>query len=274
MTLQGDNQKQLLKKYAPMEFAVCASYKYCNDATNVVVGIGLSLMPAQMAKLTIAPNLTIIYEGGSIGSTAVGRAPWGIDDTVIQVNAECNSDLVTVLGCLTQSGRVDLTYLGAAQIDRYANINTTLYGKDYTRPAARVSGSGGGHDLAVGARRVAVIMSHGVDRICDKLDYCTSPGFCEGGNSRWERWGLSGGGPVAIFTNLAVLKPNPVSRELEISEIYPFTTIAEVKEKTGFDIQVAHDCKVSPIPTDAEIKAIREVLDAGGDFTGWTKIAQ
>lgn len=274
MNLPGDNQKDLLKKYAPMEFAVCASYKYCNDGTNVVVGIGLSLLPAQMAKHTIAPNISIIYEGGSIGSTAVGRAPWGIDDTVIQVNAECNSDLVTVLGCLTQTGRVDLTYLGAAQVDRYANINTTLYGDDYTRPKARVSGSGGAHDLAVGARRVAVIMNHGKDRITEKLDYRTSPGFCEGGRSRWDVWGLSGGGPVAIFTNLAVLKPNKTTYELEIAEIYPFTTVAEVKENTGFDIKAAEDCIVSPIPTDEEIRIIREVLDAGGDFTGWTKIAQ
>lgn len=274
MNLQGDNRKELLTKYAPMEFAVCASYKYCNDATNVVVGIGLSLMPAQMAKHTIAPDLTIIYEGGSIGSTAVGRAPWGIDDTVIQVNAECQTDLVTVLGCLAQTGRVDLTYLGAAQIDRYGNVNTTLYGDDYTKPKARVSGSGGGHDLAVGANRVAIIMNHGVDRICEKLDYRTSPGYCEGGTSRWDKWGCSGGGPVAIFTNLAVLKPNPVTRELEIAEIFPFTTIAEVKENTGFDIKPAADCKVTPVPTDEEIRVIREVLDAGGDFTGWTKIAK
>jgi glutaconate CoA-transferase subunit B len=169
---------------------------------------------------------------------------------------------------------VDLTYLGAAQVDRFGNINTTLYGEDYTRPQARVSGSGGAHDLTVGANRVAVIMNHGVDRICDKLDYRTSPGFCEGGSSRWDVWGCSGGGPVAIFTNLAVLKPNPVSRELEISEIYPFTTIEEVKTQTGFDIKVADGCKVTPVPTDEETKVIREVLDAGGDFTGWTKIAK
>lgn len=272
MKLQGDDQKELLVKYAPMEFAVCASYKYCNDYTNVVVGTGLSLLPALLAKYTIAPNMTIIYESGIIGSTAVGRAPWCIDDTVIQANAECAADLPTVLGCLLQSGRVDLSYLGAGQIDRYANINSTLYGEDYTRPKVRLPGSGGAHDLAVASNKVAVIMNHDVHRICERLDYRTSPGFCEGGTSRWDVWGCSGGGPIGVFTNLAVLKPNLVSRELEIAEIYPFTTIAEVKAKTGFDIKVAENCIVTPIPTDDELRIIRQTLDSDGAFTGWTRI--
>lgn len=184
----------------------------------------------------------------------------------MQLRSDCRAGLSDAVG------QSYLTYLGAAQADRYGNINTTLYGEDYTRPKARVSGSGGGHDLTVGANRVAVIMPHGVDRICDKLDYRTSPGFCEGFRSRWDTWGMSGGGPVVICTNLAALKPNPLTRELEIAKIYPFTTIAEVKEQTGFDIKVADGCKVAPVPTDEEIKVIREVLDTGRDFTGWTKI--
>lgn len=268
----GGNRKELLKKFTPMEFAVTAAYKYCKDGTNVFVGVGLSLMPAQLAQKTFAPNSSIIYEGGSIGSVAVGRAPWGIDDTVIQVNAECQTDVLSTLGWLAQTGRVDLTFLGAAQCDRYGNLNTTLYGSDYTNPEARVSGSGGGHDLAVASRHFVVIMNHRADRIVDKLDYRTSPGFCEGGNTRWEKWGLTGGGPLAICTDLAVLKPNPVTKELEIAVVYPFSSVEEVKEKTGYDIKVAADFAYAEEPTADEIRILREQLDPSGDFTGWKKL--
>lgn len=264
--------KELLKKNTPMEFACCRAAEYCEGGTNIFVGVGLSLLPAQLAQRTFAPDIAIVYEGGSIGSTPVGRVPWGVDDTVIQSNAECQTDLITTLGCLAQTGRVDVTYLGAAQCDKYANLNTTIRGNDYTRPTARISGSGGGHDLAVGSKKVVVIMNHASDRIVDKLDYRTSPGFCEGGRSRWDVWNLSGGGPAAIITDLAVMKPNPVTYELEIAEIYPFTTIEEVKEKTGFDIKVAKDFKIADIPTDEQIKIIREQLDISGDFTGWKKL--
>jgi len=266
--------KDVLKKYTPMEFACCRAAKFCTDGTNVFVGVGLSLLPAQLAQRTFAPDVVIIYEGGSIGSTPVGRVPWGVDDTVIQVNAECQTDLITTLGFMAQTGRVDLTYLGAAQCDKYGNLNTTLRGTNYTKPVARVSGSGGGHDLAVGSKKFIVIMNHKADRLVEKLDYRTSPGFCEGGRSRWDTWNLSGGGPAAIITNLAILKPNPVTYELEIAEIYPFTTIDEVQRNTGFDIKVAADFKVADLPTEQEIKVIREQLDISGDFTGWKKLFQ
>jgi len=268
---KGDHQ-ELLKQYTPMEFACCAAYKYCTNGTTVFVGVGLSLLPAQLAQKTFAPDITIIYEGGTVGSTAIGRVPWGVDDTVIQANAECQTDLLTTLGWLAQTGRVDLTYLGAAQVDKFGNLNTTMYGSDHTSPLTRISGSGGAHDLAVGSNHFAVIMNHRKDRIVERLDYRTSPGFCEGGRSRWDVWGFPGGGPIAIFTDCAVLKPNPVTYQLEIAEVYPFTSIEEVKKRTGFDIQVAQNFKFGELPTAEEIRIIREELDTTGDFTGWNKL--
>lgn len=266
------NHKDLLKKYSPMEFACCASARYCADDMNVFVGVGLSLLPAQLAQRLYAPDITIIYEGGTIGATVVGGLPWGVDVTCIQANAECHTDVVGTLGWLCQKGKVELTYLGAAQADKYGNLNTTLRGDDYLRPAARISGSGGAHDLAIGSKTFVVIMNHREDRIVDRLDYRTSPGFCEGGRSRWEEWGFAGGGNGAIYTDLAVLRPNPDSYELEISEAYPFTSIEEIKKKTGFDIKVAHNFKWTDIPTEEEIDIIRNKLDITGDYTGWTKI--
>lgn len=266
------NRKHLLKQYMPMEFACAVAYKFCENGSNVFCGVGLSLLPAQLAQKTFAPDISIIYEGGSIGSVAVGRIPWGIDDTAIQVNAECQTDVLSTLGWLAQTGRVQLTFLGAAQCDRFGNLNTTMYGADHSRPSARVSGSGGGHDLAVGSRNFVVIMNHREDRIVDKLDYQTSPGFCEGGAARWERWGFSGGGPLAICTDLAVLVPNPVTRELEIAEVYPFSTVDEVKARTGYDIKLSADFKYSEVPTAEEIRILREELDVTGDFTGWKKL--
>jgi glutaconate CoA-transferase subunit B len=115
-------------------------------------------------------------------------------------------------------------------------------------------------------------MNHKADRLVEKLDYRTSPGFCEGGRSRWDVWGLPGGGPAAIVTDLAILKPNLVTYEMEIAEVYPYTTIEEVKKNTGYEIKVASDWKWGEIPTEAEIKMIREELDTTGDFTGWKKL--
>jgi len=270
--MKGD--KEILRKVTPMETAACAASHYCENGMTVFVGVGLSLLPAQLAQKTKSPDIAIVYEGGSIGATPAGRVPWGIDDTVIQVNAECETDVITTLGCMAQGGRVDLTYLGAAQCDRFGNLNTTLRGTDFTRPAARVSGSGGAHDLAVGSKRFLVIMNHRADRIVDKIDYQTSPGFCEGGKSRWDVWRLPGGGPAAIITDLAVLKPNPVTFELEIAEIHPFATLEEVKKNTGYRIKPSPDLKETALPTEDEIRIIREDLDMTGDFTGWKKLVK
>jgi glutaconate CoA-transferase subunit B len=271
--IKEGNNKKLLEKYTPMEFAAVLASKYCVDGTNVFVGIGLSLLPAQLANKTRTPDINIIYESGIIDPIAVGRVPWGVDDSVIQVNAECHTEIINTLGWLAQTGRVEITYLGAAQIDRFCNLNTTLYGSDYTNPATRVSGSGGGHDLAIGANRFVVIMNHGKDRILDKLDYYTSPGYCEGGRTRWDVWGMPGGGPQAVFTTMAVLKPNPQTYEFEIAEIYPFTSPEEVKANTGYDIKLAENWRYSAIPSDEEIRVIRTELDITGDFTGWKKLA-
>lgn len=266
-----EGNRDILQKMTPLEIACCRATRYCEDGANTFVGVGLSLLPAQLAQKTFAPDITIIYEGGSIGSTPVGRVPAGVDDTVIMVNAECQTDLVTTLGFLAQTGRVDLTVLGAAQADKYGNLNSTLHG-DFCKPTARVSGSGGAHDLAVGSKKFIVIMNHGKDRITEKLNYRTSPGFCEGGRTRWDVWNMSGGGPAAIITDLAVLMPNPITYEMEIAEVHPFTTIEEVKSKTGYDIKVADGVKATPLPTEEEIKIIREQLDVAGDFTGWKKL--
>lgn len=267
-----DGNKALLEKVTPMEVACCRASKFCENDTTAFVGVGLSLLPAQIAQKTHAPDLIIVYEGGNIGSTPVGRVPWGVDDTVVQANADCQTDLVTTLGCMAQTGRVDLTLLGAAQVDKYGNSNATLRGSDFNNPVARVSGSGGAHDLAVGSKAYILIMNHAPDRVTEKIDYRTTPGFCEGGRSRWDVWNLPGGGPVAIITDLAVMMPNPVTYELEIAEVHPFTTIEEVKSKTGFDIKVAKDVKVTELPTEEETKIIREQIDISGDFTGWTKL--
>lgn len=269
-----ESKKELLKKYTAMEIALTKAAKFCSNGMNVFVGVGLSLLPAQLAKALHAPEIVIIYEGGSIGATPKGRVPWGVDDTVVQTDAECQTDLITTLGCLVTSGRVELCYLGAAQCDMYGNLNTTMRGTDHENPQVRISGSGGAHDLAVGVKNLVVIMEHRSDRIVEKLDYRTSPGFCEGGRSRWKKWALPGDGPAAIITNLAVLKPNLESYEMEIAEVHPFSTIDEVKENSGYDIKVAKEVKATEVPGEAEIKTIREQLDIGGEFTGWKKLFQ
>ncbi len=246
---------------------VVEASRFIKDNSTVFVGVGLSLLPSQLAQKTRTPGITQVFESGIIGASASEGAPWGVDDTLLQVNATAFCDLMSALGWMAMNNKFDVCFLGAAQVDKYGNINSTSIG-DYHIPTTRLPGSGGAHDVAAGGQRFVIMVRHERSRLVEKLDYRTSPGFVTGGSSR-ETLGLPGGGPCAIVTDLATLTPDPVSKEFTLNRIHPYSTVEEVQKKTGWDLQVSTNLLESPPPTSQELDVLRNQLDVEGEFTGW-----
>lgn len=258
---------ELLKKFTPMEMMIVEASRFINDNSTVFVGVGLSLLPSQLAQRTRTPGITQVFESGIIGASSTGRAPWGVDDTLLQVNATAFCDLMSALGWMAMNNKFDLCFLGAAQVDKYGNINSTAIG-DYYTPRSRLPGSGGAHDVASGGQRFVVMLRHDKSHLVEKLDYRTSPGFITGGLSRKEL-GLPGGGPCAIVTDLATLTPDPITREFVLTRVHPFSTVKEIQKSTGWDLKIADKVDASPAPTAKELEVLRSELDPEGEFTGW-----
>jgi glutaconate CoA-transferase, subunit B len=269
MTSLG-GRKELLKRFTPMEMMVVEASRFIKDNSTVFVGVGLSLLPSQLAQKTRTPGIVQVFESGIIGASAVDGAPWGVDDTLLQVNATAFCDLMSALGWMAMNNKFDVCFLGAAQVDKFGNINSTSIG-DYYSPNARLPGSGGAHDVAAGGHKFVVMLRHERSRLVETLDYRTSPGFIVGGRSRAEL-GLPGGGPCAIVTDLATLTPDPNTKEFLLTKVHPYSTIEEVRAKTGWDLKVSNEPEESAPPTARELEVLRKELDVDGEFTGWKQL--
>jgi glutaconate CoA-transferase subunit B len=156
-----------------------------------------------------------------------------------------------------QGGRIDLGFLGAAQIDRFANINTTVIG-DYEKPSTRLPGAGGAPEIAASCKEVLITLRHNKRAFVTKLDFLTSSGHMEGGDSR-ERMKLPGKGPTAVITDLGVLTPDPVTRELTLTSLHPGVTAAKVVESTGWPLKVAAKLDTTPVPSEHELTVLRDL---------------
>jgi glutaconate CoA-transferase, subunit B len=158
-----------------------------------------------------------------------------------------------------QPGRIDVGFLGAAQLDRFGNINTTVIGDSYARPAIRLPGAGGAPEIAAACREVIVVLRQSRRTFARRVDFVTSVGFGDGAGSR-ERLGLTGGGPQLVITDLGVLRPDTGSRELVLSGIYPGVDIGLVRERTGWDLRVSPDLAPVAPPSERELAALRALV--------------
>jgi glutaconate CoA-transferase subunit B len=227
------------------------------------------MLAGYFAKFNHAPELRPFTEGGIYGATPVGGLPWGIECNRISANATSFTNAIDALGFLVASGRADNAVIGAAQVDKYGNVNTTGIWdeppwklKRYVPPRIRLNGSGGANDISVGCKRYLIMASHESRRFMEKVDYISSPGYLDGGDAR-EKAGFVGGGPSAIISTLGILRPDPVSKEFFLDAYFPFTTIDEICNNTGWDLKVSPNVKQVPEPTEKELKNLREV-----DVTG------
>jgi len=195
--------------YTPDEMMSVAAARLLADGAVCFVGIGLPSTAANLARATHAPNLVLVYESGTVGAKP-DRLPLSIGDGILASTADTVISVPEVFGYWLQPGRIDVGFLGAAQLDRFANINTTVIGGDYRRPQVRLPGAGGAPEIAASCREVVVVVRHSRRTFVERVDFVTSVGFGAGPGDR-ERLGLSGGGPRTVITDLGVLAADPQS---------------------------------------------------------------
>jgi glutaconate CoA-transferase subunit B len=218
------------------------------------VGIGLPSTAANLARLTHSPDVVLIYESGPIGAKPT-VLPLSIGDGELAETADTVVSTPEIFRYWLQGGRVDVGFLGAAQLDRFANINTTVIG-DYHNPKVRLPGAGGASEICSQAKEVLIIVRQSPRTFVKKLDFVTSIGFFDGGDGR-ERLGLRGKGPVAVVSDLCVLEPDPVTRELTVASIHPGVTRERVQKQTAWDVRFAESCGETPEPAAHELEVLR-----------------
>ena len=244
--------------YSLTELMAVTAAREIADNEVVFAGTGLPMLGAMLAQRTHAPNCLIIFEAGAIGSR-LAHLPMSVGDPRTVRGAAMAVGLSEVFTYLLQAGRVDVGFISGAQIDRYGNINSTAIGDDPRHPVVRFPGSGGSCDIACLARRTVIIAQHEKRRLPPKIDYITSPGWLEGGDSR-TRAGLIRGGPSVIVTTKSVLRFRPTGHEAYLANFHPGLSAASVADDTGFEMETA-DATETPHPTAEELYILREVVD-------------
>ncbi len=227
--------------YTPAEMMAVAASRALADGQVCFVGIGAPSTASNLARATHAPNLVLIYESGCIGAKPT-RLPLSIGDGELAETADSVVSVPEIFNYWLQAGRIDVGFLGAAQIDRYANLNSTVVG-DYDHPDVRLPGAGGAPEIASSCREVLVMIRQSRRTFVDRLDFRTSVGFGDGPGDR-ERLGLTGRGPRLVITDLGLLRPDPVTCELVLTGLHPGVTIEQARDATGWDLAVAE----SPVP--------------------------
>jgi glutaconate CoA-transferase, subunit B len=243
--------------YTPTEIMTVAAARKLRNGTVCFVGIGMPSAAANLARITHAPDVVLIYESGTIGARP-SVLPLSIGDGELAETADTVVSVPEIFRYWLQGGRVDVGFLGAAQIDRFGNINTTVIGDSYNRPKVRLPGAGGAPEIASDAGEVWIILKQTKRSFVEKLDFLTSPGYLDGGRAR-ERSGVRGKGPTAVITDLGIWNPDPVSRELTLTALHPGVTVEQVKETTGWPLKAAPKLEFTPVPTAEELAALRDL---------------
>jgi glutaconate CoA-transferase subunit B len=246
--------------YTADEMMTVAASRALHGAETCFVGIGLPSAAANLARATHAPRLVLIYESGTIG-TKPGRLPLSIGDGVLAETADSVVSVPEIFNYWLQPGRIQVGFLGAAQIDRFANINTTVIGGEYAKPRTRLPGAGGAPEIAASCREVIVVVRLSRRAFVDRVDFVTSVGFGKGPGDR-ERLGLTGAGPRKVITDLGILEPDPRTCELTLTALYPGVAVEQVRASTGWDLAVAGALDPVAAPTDAELAALRALQSA------------
>jgi len=223
----------------------------------VFVGIGLPNLACNLARATHAPDLVLIYESGAIGAVPE-RLPVSIGDPALVTGSLMVCGMADVFQSFLQNGRIEVGFLGGAQVDRWGNINTTVIG-DYAHPKVRLPGSGGAAEIAIHARRTLVIAKLGPRAFPADVDFITSPGHRCRGTSRRDL-GLPGAGPVTVITDKGVLAAGP-DGELELAALYPGVEPDAVREGVGWELRIRPTLRRVDPPAARDLQLLREVLD-------------
>ena len=242
--------------YSRDEIMTVTAARQLRNGAVCFVGIGLPSAACNLARLTHAPDLVLIYESGTVGTRPVAL-PLSIGDGELAETATCIVPLPEIFAHYLQRGRIDVGFLGAAQIDRFGNLNSTVIG-DYARPKVRLPGAGGAPEIATYAREVLVVMKQSARSFVARLDFRTSCGYLEGGGARRASH-APGAGPKAVITDFGVLRPNSTTHELELAALYPEVSVEAARAATGWPLRVAEALEIVPPPHPAELEVLRDL---------------
>lgn len=242
--------------YSADEMMTIAAARMLRNGTVCFVGIGLPSAAANVARLTHAPEVVLIYESGPI-ATKPTVLPLSIGDGELSETAEAVVSIPEMFSYWLQGGHIDFGFLGAAQIDRFANINTTVIG-GYRKPKTRLPGAGGAPEIAASSKEVLITLRHSKRAFVNKLDFMTSAGHFEGGDSR-KRMGLPGKGPTAVITDLGILTPDAETKELTLTSVHPGVAVERVVEATGWPLRVSAELAVTEPPSETELNVLRDL---------------
>ncbi len=243
-------------RYTPDELMTVAAARCVGNDDVCFVGIGLPSAACNLARLTHAPEITLIYESGTIGARP-SVLPLSIGDGELCATALTTVPVPEFFRYWLQSGRITAGFLGAAQIDRFANINTTVVGA-YDAPVVRLPGAGGAPEMAAACQRTFIVMPQSRRAFVERLDFLTSLGHGDGGDHR-ARLGITTAGPAKVITDLCVMEPDPQTRELTVTSLHPGTARADVESATGWTVRFAPDVGDTPAPTAHELEVLRRV---------------
>lgn len=239
------------------ELMTVAAARRLKTAKVVFIGVGKPSTAAILSRAVHNPDLCLVYESGTIGAKPY-KIPLSIGDGELAQTADVVVSVPEMFNYWIQPGRVDVAFLGAAQIDRYGNLNSTVIG-DYDRPKTRLPGAGGAPEIAGGCGEVVIVAPHNTRTFVETLDFVTTVGFGNGEDR--ASLGFRGAGPTAIVTDLALLEPDPMTHELTLTCLHPGATVEQVIEKTGWsELKLAEEIAVTEDPTSEELAMLRELV--------------
>ena len=251
-------------EYTPSEMMIVHSARALAGEKVVFVGVGMPNIACNLAQRTVATELELVYESGIFGARPA-RLPLSIGDPTLVSGATSACSMADLFMYYLQGGRIESAFLGAAQIDRYGNLNSTVIG-NYASPNVRLPGSGGACEIAIHAKKIFIITPLGKRTFVEKLDFVTSPGHIDGSSNARERLGMPGAGPQLVITNRAIFDFGAPGNEMRLISIYPGVTVDQVQAEVAWPIQVAIDLRETPPPTTEELEIIRQELDPAGIY--------
>jgi len=250
--------------YNTAEMVCIMSARFLEDGKIVFGGAGMPLISCILAQKLHAPRLTILFEGGVIGPhVEVGKMPPSTNEQRAARRANMLLSITDIL-LLQQRGYVDYGFLGGAQIDMYGNLNSSFIG-DPEKPKVRLPGTGGANDIASLASKILVAMHHEKKRFVEKVDFITTPGYLQGGESR-KKAGLLMGGTYKVITHLGIFGFEEKTKRMRLETLHPEVTIEEVKERTDFEMLIPEKIEYTKPPTEKELRSLRE-LDPDQRYT-------
>jgi glutaconate CoA-transferase subunit B len=242
--------------YTTQEMMAVAAARALTNDDVCFVGIGIPSLACNLARMTHAPNITLIYESGTIG-VRPQVLPLSIGDPELCETALTTVSVPEMFAYWLQGGRMTVGFLGGAQVDRYANINSSVIGS-YAQPEVRLPGGGGAPEISAGCQQTYIVMPQSRRTFVARVDFITSFGHGEGGDHR-QRLGLRTQGPTLVVTDLCILRPDPGTKELTVVAMHSGVTAEEVREATGWPVRFASEVERTPPPSETELHVLRDL---------------